>query len=323
MSEHTQTQEHLLVTTLAREMRANAKIVLIHGEDSAHSHPSDAGSVYRELRDKFSAERIRSSPASAAALVSAAVGAALCGYRPVVELSSPDDLPFALDSLAAGATRTAWLTSGQLAAPITLRVLTEPASNSTHGWESWCTHVPGLLVASPSSSADACGLLRTALHGNDNPVVLFEFPELYAIGGDTAVAIPEIPFGLARVLRRGKDLTVVGYGSVIRKAAAACEKAAAQSGIQTELIDLRTLTPVDLVCVLESLKKTGRLLLCADAPSNGGFSSELAMRIMEHGFDDLDAPIRRECALDVPVCTPAALPSEASILKCIHELAKA
>ena len=323
MSEHTQTQEHLLVTTLAREMRANAKIVLIHGEDSHHRDGGSAGSVYPELRNTFSADRIRSSPASAAALVSAAVGAALCGYRPVVELASPEDLPFALDSLAAGASRTAWLSGGQLAAPVTLRVLTEPASNSTHGWEAWCTHVPGLLVASPSSAADACGLLRTALHGNDNPVVLFEFPELYSVGGDTAVAIPEIPFGIARVMRRGKHVTVAGYGSVIRKASAACEKAGAQFGIETELIDLRTLTPVDLVCVLESLKKTGRLLLCADAPANGGFCSELAMRIMEHGFDDLDAPISRECALDVPVCTPAALPSEASILKRIHELANA
>lgn len=320
MSEPTETQEHLLVTTLAREMRANAKIVLIHGEERGHR---DGGSVYSELRDKFSADRIRSSPASAAALVSAAVGAALCGYRPVVELASPDDLPFALDSLAAGATRSAWISGGQLAAPITLRVLTEPAANSTHGWESWCTHVPGLLVASPSSPADACGLLRTALHGNDNPVVLFEFPELYAVGGDTAVAIPEIPFGLARVMRRGTHVTVVGYGSVMRKAAAACEKAAAQFEIESDLIDLRTLTPMDLVCVLESLKKTGRVLLCADSPANGGFSSELAMRIMEHGFDDLDAPIRRECALDVPVCTPAVLPSEASILKSIHALANA
>jgi pyruvate/2-oxoglutarate/acetoin dehydrogenase E1 component len=180
-----------------------------------------------------------------------------------------------------------------------------------------------LLVAAPSLASDACGLLRTALRSNENPVLLFEHPELYTLTPDTAVAVPDLPFGVARIVRRGKDVTIVGYGSVIRKAAAACEKACTQLNIETELIDLRTLTPVDLVCVLESLKKTGRILLCADAPASGGFTSELAMRIMEHGFDDLDAPIRRACALDVPVCTPAALPSVAAIAAAIEELAKA
>jgi pyruvate/2-oxoglutarate/acetoin dehydrogenase E1 component len=321
MSEQTQTAEHILVSTLAKEMRANAKIVLIHGEASGSA--GEGLSAFTDLRAKFGGERVRSSAVSAAALVSAAVGAAMCGYRPVVELGSPDDLPFALDSLAASASRTAWVSNGKMGAPVTLRVQTEPGSASTHGWESWCTHVPGLFVAAPASAGDACGLLKTALHSNENPVLLFEYPELYAVTGDTAVAVTEIPFGIARVLRRGKDLTVVGYGSVMRKAAAACEKAAAQFEIDAELIDLRTLTPVDLVCVLESLKKTGRLLFCADAPANGGFTSELAMRVMEHGFDDLDAPIRRECALDVPVCTPGSLPTEAGLVRAIHELREA
>ena len=318
MSEQAHVSEHILVTTLAREMRANAKIVLIHGDAG-----TDAGSAYHDIRAKFGGERVRSSAVSAAALVSAAVGAAMCGYRPVVELGSPDDLPFALDSLAASASRTSWVSNGKLAAPVTLRVQTEPGSSATHGWESWCVHVPGLLVAAPASAADACGLLKTALHSNENPVLLFEYPELYTVLGDTAVAVTEIPFGIARVLRRGAQLTVAGYGSVMRKAAAACERAAAQYQIDAELIDLRTLTPVDLVCVLESLKKTGRILLCADAPACGGFTSELAMRIMEHGFDDLDAPIRRECGLDVPVCTPDSLPTEAGLLRSIHELANA
>jgi pyruvate/2-oxoglutarate/acetoin dehydrogenase E1 component len=318
----THTPEHLLVTMLAKEMRANPKIVLIHGDEGAHPN-GGGGSAFHELRGKFSAERVRHTAASAGALVSAALGAALCGYRPVVELSSPDDLPFALDSLATSASRSSWMSGGGITAPLVLRILTGPGMGGSHAWEAWCAHVPGLLVAAPSLASDACGLLRTALRSNDSPVLLFEHPELYTVTPDTAVAVPDLPFGVARIVRRGKDLTVVGYGSVIRKAAAACEKAAAQAGIEAELIDLRTLTPVDLVCVLESLKKTGRILLTADAPASGGFTSELAMRIMEHGFDELDAPIRRECALDIPVCTPAALPSEAAILKAIETLAQA
>ena len=320
MTDQTQTTEHLLVSTLTREMRANPKIVLIHGDDNGHS---SGGSAFHELRTKFSGERVRHTAAGAGAIVSAALGAAMCGYRPVVELSSPDDLPFALDSLATSASRTSWLTGGGMTAPLVLRILTGAGANGSHAFEAWCAHVPGLLVAAPSLSSDACGLLRTALRSNDNPVLMFEYPELYTLTGDTAVAVPDLPFGVARMVRRGSDLTVVGYGSVIRKAALACEKAAAQSGVQAELIDLRTLTPLDLVCVLESLKKTGRILLCADAPASGGFTSELAMRIMEHGFDDLDAPIRRECALDVPVYTPAALPSEVTLLKAIKDLASA
>jgi len=269
------TYAEAITDALAEELRANPKIIVI-AEDGAVS-PAVA-----RLRDEFGAERIRSGDAGPATLAGAAVGAALCGYRPVLELAGAESLPAALAQLAAEGAKAA-------AAPLVMRVA---CGDRIHSSLASCwTLVPEMRVAAPATPADAKGLLRTALRDAHGPAVFLEHARLYDTKGDVPAGDYTVTFGVAAVRRPGKQLTVVAYGALVNAALAACEQLAREGGADAELLDLRTLQPCDLPAILASLRKTGRVLLCACA--SAGFSSELAQCIGEQGFDDLDAPVRR------------------------------
>ncbi len=302
--------------TLAEEMRANPKVLLL-------SEDAGASATTGDLLRKFGPDRVLDTPGSEHASAGAAVGAALCGYRPVVELRSMNSLAVAANQLVSQAACNRYVSGGQTQVPLVLRTRCGTESGG-QPLEAWFAHVPGLLVAVPATPHDAKGLLRTALRHEENPVLFLEHDALYETRGEVPDGDFDVPFGVAALRRKGQDVTVVSYGRMAPVALAACEQVA-QENIDAEMIDLRTVQPFDLVAVLESVRKTGRVLLCSEAAKNGNVMCELAMRINEHGFDDLDAPVRRVCALDVPVSgnpvlAAEAIPSQTRIAKAIREL---
>lgn len=313
--------------TLAEEMRANSKVFLM-GEDIGVW--GGAYAATRGLLEEFGAERVRDTPISEMAITGAAVGAAMCGYRPVVEIQYMDFLTLAMDQLVNQAAKNRYMFGGKTTVPMVLRTQggagRSIAAQHSQSLEAWFAHVPGLLIATPATPADAKGLLRSALRTEENPVLFIEHKLLYGTKGEVPDTDYSVPFGRAAFRRQGAGLTVVSYGRMAQVALAACEQAAGEFNLDPEFIDLRTLKPFDLPAILESVKKTGRVLLCSEAVKTGNFVCELAMRINEHAFDDLDAPIRRVCALDVPVpMSPVleaeAIPSQARILQAIRDLA--
>ncbi|HYG76996.1 MAG TPA: alpha-ketoacid dehydrogenase subunit beta [Planctomycetota bacterium] len=314
--------------TLAEEMRANEKVFLM-GEDIGVW--GGAYAATKGLLDEFGPERVRDTPISEMAITGAAVGAAMCGYRPVVEIQYMDFLTLAMDQLVNQAAKNRYMFGGKTTVPLVLRTQggagRSIAAQHSQSLEAWFVHVPGLLIATPSTPYDAKGLLRTALREEENPVLFLEHKMLYGTKGEVPDGDFSVPFGVAAVRRTGKDVTVVSYGRMANTALAACEQLAKDDQIDAEMIDLRTLKPFDLVAVLESVKKTGRVLLCSEAVKTGNFVCELAMRINEHAFDDLDAPVRRVCALDVPVpMSPVleaeAIPSQERIAQAVRSLIK-
>jgi pyruvate dehydrogenase E1 component beta subunit len=281
-----------IIDLLESAFRSNPKFLLL----SSH-----ADAEHEQLLDEFKSERIRTEQGGIPALTSAAIGAALCGYRPIIDLGSMDELALALEPLAQTGKTSA------LEMPLVIRIKSGNRSRN-QSWESWCTQIPGLYVATPATLEDSCVLLHSALHDQAHPVILIQCDRPSPFPAITTAANP---LGKAAIHRPGKDLTVVSYGRASIPAFEACQQAAAKHKIDAEMIDLRTLVPLDLDCVLESLKKTGRLLLCADAPKAGSVVSELAMQINENGFDELDAPMRRVCEIGL---------GKETILSAIREL---
>jgi len=313
--------------TLAEEMRANPK-VFVMGEDIGAW--GGAYAATKNLLQEFGPERIRDTPISEMAITGAGVGAAMCGYRPVIEIQYMDFLTLAMDQLVNHAAKNRYMFGGKTRVPLVLRTQggagRSIAAQHSQSLEAWFAHVPGLLVAAPATPQDAKGLLRSALRNEEDPVLFIEHKLLYGTKGEVQDDDFTIPFGQAAIRRSGKQLTVVSYGRMANVALAACEQSEREHGIDAEMIDLRTLKPFDLPAILESVKKTGRVLLCSEAVKTGNFVCELAMRINEHAFDELDAPVRRVCALDVPVpMSPVleaeAIPSQARIVEAIVRLA--
>jgi len=314
--------------TLAEEMRANPKVFLM-GEDIGLW--GGAFSATKGLLDEFGADRVRDTPISELAITGAAVGAAMCGYRPVVEIQYMDFLTLAMDPLVNHAAKNRYMFGGKTTVPLVLRTQggagKSLAAQHSQSLEAWFAHIPGLLIATPATPYDARGLLRTALRSEENPVLFFEHKMLYDTRGEIPTGDFSVPFGVAAIRRPGKDVTVISYGRMANVAHAACEQVAKEDDIDAEMIDLRTLKPCDLPAILKSVKKTGRVLLCSEAAKTGNVVCELAMRINEHGFDDLDAPIRRVCALDVPipmspVLESEVIPSQGRIAQAIRDLIK-
>jgi pyruvate/2-oxoglutarate/acetoin dehydrogenase E1 component len=312
--------------TLAEEMRANPKVFLM-GEDIGVW--GGAYAATKNLLQEFGPERVRDTPISEMAITGAAVGAAMCGYRPVLEIQYMDFLTLAMDQLVNQGAKNRYMFGGKTTVPMVLRTQggagRSIAAQHSQSLEAWFVHVPGLLVAAPATPYDAKALLRTALRREEDPVLFLEHKMLYGTKGEVPDGDFSLEFGRAARRREGADLTVVSYGRMANTALAACMEAAQSHGIDAEMLDLRTLKPFDLPAILESVKKTGRALLCSEAVKTGNFVCELAMRINEHAFDDLDAPVRRVCALDVPVpMSPVleteAIPTRERIVQAIRDL---
>jgi len=257
----------------------------------------------RDLFEEFGPERVRDTPISEATIGGAAVGAAMCGMRPVAEIMYVDFTPLAMDQIANQGAKNRYMFGGKTIVPMVIR--TEGgagrciAAHHSQSLEALWTHFPGIYVVMPSTPYDAKGLLKAAIR-DDNPCMFIEHKMLYSVEG----VVPEedyvIPFGVADVKREGSDVTVVTYSRMVHRALEAAERLAAE-GISVEVVDLRTLKPLDMETVAASVKKTGRVVGLSEAYKTGSFISELATRIQEELFDWLDGPIVRVCAADVPV----------------------
>jgi pyruvate dehydrogenase E1 component beta subunit len=289
-----------ITEALELEMRRDPD-VYVAGEDVGRM--GGVMGVTAGLLEEFGPERVRDTPVSETAIVGHAVGAAAAGLRPVVELQLADFMTVCADELINQAAKMRYMFGGKATVPMVVRAVTgagtRSAAQHSQSPESLLLNFPGLKVAYPSTPRDAKGLLITAIR-DDNPVIFFEHKVFYYVLGPVPEGEFTIPFGVADVRKEGEDVTLVAWGGMV----SACEEAAeelASDGIQAEIIDPRTLAPFDKETVLESVKKTGRLVIVHEAPKTGGFGGEIAAIVAEEGFDFLDAPIRRIGAPDTPV----------------------
>lgn len=296
---------------LAEEMRRDPKVFLL-GEDLGVY--GGCFGVTRGLLAEFGPERVRDTPISEASIVGLAIGAALLGERPVVEIMFMDFLTLAMDQLVNHAAKFHYLYGEQAKVPLVVRCPAGAgrAYGATHSQslEAWLLHVPGLKVVAPATAADAKGLLKSAIR-DDNPVIFIENKVLYQWRERVPEGEYTVPIGRARRVCSGTDVTLVAYSRMAREA----EKAAAvlaQEGISAEVIDLRTLAPLDIGMVVESVAKTGRVVLVEEGTRTGGVCAEIGMQIFEHAWDYLDAPIRRVTAPDIPI--PFAPELEAAVI---------
>jgi len=259
--------------------------------------------VTRGLWDRFGDDVIRDGPLCESATVGFAIGLAISGVRALVEIEFFDFVGVAMDQVFNQAAKLHYFTGGKLSVPLVIRtpIVSRLGTGPQHSQslEAWFMHIPGLKVAMPSNPNDAYGLMRTALL-DMNPVLYIENVRLYGRRGPVEVDGAPIPFGAARVVRAGEDATVVALSNMVDEAVAAADVLAGK-GISAEVIDPRTIAPLDLETILGSLRKTMRLVVTHDAHKTGGFGAELAALCWEHAFDYLDAPVERVCGLDVPV----------------------
>jgi pyruvate dehydrogenase E1 component beta subunit len=259
--------------------------------------------VTRGLLKEFGPERVMDTPISEAAIAGAAIGAALAGLKPVAEIMYMDFLPIALDQIATQAAKMHFMSGGKLKVPMVLR--TQYSLGRVHGaqhsqfFPSVLFQVPGLKVVLPSTPRDAKGLLKAAIR-DENPVVFIESGVLYRAKGPVPDGEYVIPLGQCDVKKTGNDITIVAVSRVVNEALAAAAKLEEQ-GITADVIDPRTIQPLDLVTILESVKKTGRLIVASDDVKSGGIGSEIAAAVVEEGFDSLDAPIVRVASPNMPI----------------------
>jgi pyruvate dehydrogenase E1 component beta subunit len=304
-------------STLTEAMRADERVFVL-GEDVAEGGPWGAT---KGLVEEFGAERVRNTPISEAAICGVAVGAAQSGLRPVVEIMFVDFVTLALDQLVNQAAKAHFMSGGQLTVPLVLRTQggagQRGAAQHSQSLEAWLTHIPGLKVVMPATATDAAGLLAAAI-ADPNPVVVVENKTLYFRRQE--LRREEVPIGRARVVRPGRDVTVVALSRLVEESLAAAEELAAV-GIEVEVIDPRTLVPLDLETIAESVTRTHRLVVAHEAVAHGGFGAEIAAQVQAAAFDDLDAPVERVGAPFAPV--PFSPPLEDAYLPGRDEVAAA
>jgi acetoin:2,6-dichlorophenolindophenol oxidoreductase subunit beta len=308
-----------ITATLADAMRADPSVFVL-GEDVAEGGPWGATAG---LAEEFGAERVRNTPISEAAMCGVAIGAAQSGLRPVVEIMFIDFLTLALDQLVNQAAKAHFMSGGQLSVPLVLRTQggagQRGAAQHSQSLEAWLVHVPGLKVAMPSSAADAAGLLAAAI-ADPGPVAVIENKSLYFRREEIDDPAPSIPLGSARIVRRGRDATVVALSRLVEESVAAAQLLAAE-GIEVEVIDPRTLVPLDIDAILESVGRTHRLVVAHEAVAHGGVGAEIVAQVQAASFDQLDAPIARVGAPFTPV--PFSPPLEDAYLPGRDEVAAA
>jgi pyruvate dehydrogenase E1 component beta subunit len=324
MSELT-TREALRQTL--REALLEDERVFLMGEDIGAYGGSYA--VTKGLLEEFGPDRVMDTPIAESAIVGTAIGAAMAGMRPVVEVMTINFSLLAIDQIINNASKLHYMSDGQISVPVVIRMASgggsQLSAQHSHSLEGWYAHVPGLKVACPSNPRDARGLLKTALK-EENPVIFVENTGTYALKGEVPDEDYAIPFGCADVAREGRDITIVAYaGSVPRSLRAA--DVLAEEGIEAEVIDLRTLRPLDIDTVLRSVRKTNRAFIVEDDWRFGGLGAEIASQVQELAFDDLDAPVARLAGAEVPMpynqsLELAALPSVESIATSVRAIVR-
>ena len=291
-----------LNAALREEMARDASVMLM-GEDIGVFN--GAFKVTAGLLEEFGEKRVRDTPISENTIVGMGVGAAMTGLRPVVELMTINFSLLAMDQIVNHAATIRYMFGGQVKVPMVVRMPQgaghQLGPTHSHSWEALYLHVPGLLVATPTTAADAKGLLKSAIR-DDNPVVFIEHEYLYGQRGE----VPDdgdhtVRFGVAAVRREGSDVTIVGISRMALTAARAARTLSEEHGVEAEVIDPRTLRPLDLDTILASVRKTNRCVIVEEGWPHGGVGANLAALIQEQAFDDLDAPVQRVTGADVPM----------------------
>jgi len=285
---------------MREEMQRDPNVMLLGEEIGVFG---GAYKVTRGLLDEFGPERVRDTPISEIAIAGAAVGLALTGLKPVAEIMYMDFLPICLDQLATQAAKIRFMSGGQLKVPMVLR--TQYSLGRQHGsqhsqfFPSFFFQVPGLKVVLPGTPYDAKGLLKSAIR-DENPVLFIECGVLYRTKGPVPEEEYTVPLGQAEVKRKGDDVTIIGVSRLVGEALSAAKKLE-EKGVSAEVIDVRTLQPLDLNTIVESVKRTSRLVIASDDVKSGGVGSEISAAVMESAFDYLDAPIMRVGCPEIPV----------------------
>jgi pyruvate/2-oxoglutarate/acetoin dehydrogenase E1 component len=303
------------------EMSRDASVYLF-GEDVALGGPFG---VTNGLAEAFGKNRVVNTPISEGTVMGLAIGAATAGLRPVVEIMFIDFITLAMDQLVNHAAKLHYMSGGQLKIPVTVRVQCGVSGNMgahhSQSLESWLTHVPGLKVVMPSNPADAKGLLKAGIR-DDNPVVFVEHRGLYWTRGEVPEGDHVVPIGKAAVARNGDDLTIVATAKMLPATLEAAEELSS-SGISVEVIDPRTLSPLDVGTIVNSVKKTSRLILVHEAVEQGGIGAEIATRVQKETFYYLDSPVARVAAPFAPVPASPALensfvPTKVEIIRAVQ-----
>ncbi|MBE3115044.1 MAG: alpha-ketoacid dehydrogenase subunit beta [Actinobacteria bacterium] len=309
---------------IIEEMDRDRKVFLI-GEDIGIY--GGAFKAYKGLLDKYGTDRVINTPISEAAIIGAGIGAALTGYRPIVEIMFIDFATLAMDQIANQAAKIHFMSGGSLNVPLVIRtqggVGKGLATQHSQSLEAWFYHIPGLKVVMPSTSYDVKGLLKTAVRDN-SPVMFIEHKMIYPVKSPVPDEEYTIPFGKADIKRKGEDITIFAYSNMVIKSLEAAEELEGE-GISCEVVDPRTLVPLDIGEVVNSVKKTGRLIIVSEACRRGSVASDISARITERAFDYLNAPVKIVAGLDTPIpynstLEQASIPQKADIIKAVKEL---
>jgi len=285
--------------------------------------------VTKGLLEEFGPSRIRDTPLSESAFVGAGIGAAMAGLRPIVEIMTCNFSLLALDQIVNNAASIPHMSGGQFAVPLVIRMATgagrQLAAQHSHSLEGWYGHIPGIKVLAPGTVEDARHMLKPAL-ADPNPVLIFEHIVLYNAEGELDPAVESVDISKAKIRRPGRDVSLITYGNSLPKALAAAEDLA-QDGIEAEVVDLRVLRPLDNATIFESVSRTRRCVIVDEGWKSGSISAEIAARLAEEAFFELDAPIRRICSREVPVpyaahMEEAALPQVPAIVEAARSLVR-
>ena len=305
-----------------REALDQDQRVFLMGEDIGAY--GGAYAVTKGFLADYGEERIKDAPISESAIVGSAIGAAMGGLRPIVEIMTINFTLLAMDQIVNHAAKLRYMSNGQFTLPLIIRTVTggggQLGATHSQSFEGWYASVPGLKVAVPSTPYDALGLFRSAM--NDvNPILYAEHSLLYGLGGEVPDEWYDIPFGRAAVRRTGADITIIGYSRTAHVAIEAADALASSKGMEAEVIDLRTLRPWDRETVIESVQKTSRAIVVEEAWRTGGFAAEIASTIQEEAFDYLDGPVARAGGAEVP--TPYAAKLEAAVFPTADQVVQA
>ena len=313
------------VRSAIREALVKDPSVFLMGEDVGKYGGSYA--VSKGLLDEFGTDRIRDTPLSESTFVGAGIGAALGGMRPIVEVMTVNFSLLALDQIVNNAATIRHMSGGQFSIPLVIRMATgagrQLAAQHAHSLEGWYAHIPGIRIVTPATLEDARGMLWTALQDPD-PVLIFEHQTLYNMEGMLPDDAGPVDIDHAAVRHLGTDVSLITYGGTLHKTLQAAETLATD-GIAAEVIDLRTLRPLDMMAIITSVKKTHRAIIVDEGWRSGSLSAEIMARIVEQAFYDLDAPLARVCTQEVPIPYPkhledAALPQPPTIVAAAREL---
>lgn len=320
----TMTYREAVRAALREALRSDGRVFLM-GEDVGRY--GGAFAVSHGLLEEFGPERVRDTPLSESTFVGAGIGAAVGGMRPIVEVMTVNFSLLALDQIVNSAATLRHMSGGQISVPLVIRMATgggrQLAAQHSHSLEGWYAHVPGIKVVTPATPADARGLLLAALAEPD-PVLVFEHATLYPLQGEVDETAGPGEIGHALVRRPGRDVSLVTYGGSLGKALEAADRLAAE-GVEAEVVDLRTLRPLDAATVLASVARTHRAVVVDEGWRTCSFAAEVMARIVEDGFYDLDGPVARVCSAEVPMpyarhMEEAALPQATTIVDAVRGL---